>query len=384
MTTMAMEQEHNLKNMKQIGTPTEEEKIYIENAAYKRIHEEDYSSKRIFVFMGHTECCEGKYRTFIEAAIPVKNVEFLQNIPVWDTRTWSDVFHEIKRAYEDMIIVGWALDIKGFPPKMTKELEMIHREQFGGIHQVLFLMDSVEGDEFFYYHRGQHLQQREGFYIYYDEKAPQEKMPDVKVDFQKDTQAENVPEPGQDVSIKEDRNPKGRYRDTVEKESKEGGIKASSYALVAAIVLLISVVGVGVYQKRFSFDDLQTAISTMGGKVKTKNDKNVSTETQEAEETLQLIPVQELPLGEVRESQVEAETEQDTEKTEEPETSKEEEKTQQTNALVYETYIVQPGDTLTAICRERYGSISRLSAIAEINELENLDDIRVGQKLYLP
>ena len=39
MTTMAMEQEHNLKNMKQIGTPTEEEKIYIENAAYKRIHE---------------------------------------------------------------------------------------------------------------------------------------------------------------------------------------------------------------------------------------------------------------------------------------------------------------------------------------------------------
>ena len=33
----------------------------IENAAYARIHEEDYAQKRVFIFMGHTEYSQGKY-----------------------------------------------------------------------------------------------------------------------------------------------------------------------------------------------------------------------------------------------------------------------------------------------------------------------------------
>ena len=33
--------ERDLKNIRQIGNPTEDNKIYIENAAYARIHEED-------------------------------------------------------------------------------------------------------------------------------------------------------------------------------------------------------------------------------------------------------------------------------------------------------------------------------------------------------
>ena len=46
--------ERDLKNIRQIGNPTEDNKIYIENAAYARIHEEDYAQKRAFIFMGHT------------------------------------------------------------------------------------------------------------------------------------------------------------------------------------------------------------------------------------------------------------------------------------------------------------------------------------------
>ena len=154
--------ERDLKNIRQIGNPTEDNKIYIENAAYARIHEEDYAQKRAFIFMGHTECNQGKYATFIEAAIPVRDLEFSQNIPKWDNHAWSDIFREIKRSYENSIIVGWAMDIKGFSPCMTTELEHVHREQFGGAHQVLFLMDSVEGDEYFYINKGNRLQQKEG------------------------------------------------------------------------------------------------------------------------------------------------------------------------------------------------------------------------------
>ena len=159
--------ERNLKNIRQIGTPSEEDRIYIENSAYQRVHDEDYAAKRVFIFMGHTECEKGRYTTFVEAAIPVRDLDFSQNVPQWNNHAWSDIFREIKRSYENSIIVGWALDIKGFVPRMTVELEQMHREQFGGAHQVLFLMDSMEGEEYFYLNKGSRLQQKEGFYIYF-------------------------------------------------------------------------------------------------------------------------------------------------------------------------------------------------------------------------
>jgi nucleoid-associated protein YgaU len=49
-----------------------------------------------------------------------------------------------------------------------------------------------------------------------------------------------------------------------------------------------------------------------------------------------------------------------------------------------EVYVVQTGDTLTAISQRIYGSDSRVQEIAELNKLENSDDIRAGQKLLLP
>ena len=42
--------DRDLKNIRQMGTPAEGDKVYIENAAYARIHEEDYEEKRVFIF----------------------------------------------------------------------------------------------------------------------------------------------------------------------------------------------------------------------------------------------------------------------------------------------------------------------------------------------
>ena len=173
----------DLKNIRQIGTPAEGDRIYIENAAYARVHEETYEERRVFIFMGHTECEQGVYMTFVEAAIPVRDMEFSQNLPRWGTHAWSDVFREIKRSYENSIIVGWALDCKGYPPRLTAELEAIHREQFGGAHQVLFLMDSMEGEEYFYLHKGNRLQPKNGFYIYYARELHEIRIPDVTIEL---------------------------------------------------------------------------------------------------------------------------------------------------------------------------------------------------------
>lgn len=176
---------HNLKNITQIGTPgSDEEKIYIEDSVYTRIHIDEFRDQRVFVFMGHTECEDGKYKTFLEGVIPVYDIEFQEGIPVWNNHSWSEVFREIKRNYTDSIIVGWAFDQRGVKPSATAELEAIHREHFGGIHQLLFLMDTTAGDETFYILRSNRLYPKSGFYIFYSGvKTPVPEPVDLEVEW---------------------------------------------------------------------------------------------------------------------------------------------------------------------------------------------------------
>ena len=174
MIEIVTNKERNLRNVTQIGTPREDNKIYIENLAYTRLKDDGYASKNVFVLMGHTECMENRYITFVEAIIPVNTIDFAGNLPKWNDYVWKDVFREIKRLYEDMIIVGWALDLKGMTPKITPELERIHKEHFSSIHQLLFLMDSLEGEETVYVQKGNSLTPKDGFYIYYCTRAKSE------------------------------------------------------------------------------------------------------------------------------------------------------------------------------------------------------------------
>ena len=178
-----MDQEVYLKNVTQIGTPGPSGKIYIADDAYERIHMDDYRDVRVFVLMGHTECSAGKYTTFIEAAITVDDITFIRSIPVWTNQVWNRIYMEIKRAYDNMIIVGWAMDQKGNAPVATHELESIHREHFGGANQVLLLLDSEQQEERFYLSRNNHLYPKEGFYIYYSCGRPKEQPSEVQLEL---------------------------------------------------------------------------------------------------------------------------------------------------------------------------------------------------------
>ena len=409
MIDIETKNERNLKNIRQIGTPTQEDKIYIENAVYARIHEEDYAEKKVFVFMGHTECIQGRYTTFIEAAIPVLKMEFVQNAPQWNNRAWSDVFREVKRSYENSIIVGWAMDQKGYAPSMTPELEAIHREQFGGAHQVLFLMDSIEGEETFYINKGNWLQKKEGFYIFYARELRQVCPPEVVVEMPKQARIGSVPP----TEPKADR---AQYRKTLQKkENVQEAQRATSYAMTAAVALLVVIVGLGVVQDRIHVPGLQKAVQTIasfGDKEAQKAQVLVGTEiretqqsTQEAEdtytETLDLIPIESISAGDIKtvdETGNVKETEQgdasdpeknseqqDQEKTQE-EAGAEDTASRRTDVTV-ETpkyYVVKSGDTLTSICNQVYGSTAKMRELKEYNQLDDADDIHVDQKLLLP
>ena len=51
---------------------------------------------------------------------------------------------------------------------------------------------------------------------------------------------------------------------------------------------------------------------------------------------------------------------------------------------ILQEYVIQRGDTMTSICKNKYGSIQRLDEICRLNGIAPDDIIYAGQKLMLP
>lgn len=254
MIEIVTDNDRNLKNIKQIGTPREDSKIYIENYAYSKMKEMGYTDKKVFVLMGHTERMEGRYATFVEAVVPVKDIGFSGNIPHWNNNVWKEVFAEIKRLYEEMIIVGWAIDIKGMRPKVSPELERIHREYFGGVHQLLFLMNTLEQEELFYIYKENKLISKDGFYIYHRARK-KERAPIVDEITKKDVEVKL------DVEFMEEKTKRGGlYRQMLQEQKRPKEIEGGNMGLAIAVAMLIFVIGVGIYENRESIFDTNHAV----------------------------------------------------------------------------------------------------------------------------
>ena len=290
----------NLKNLKQIGTPREENKIYIENVTYNKIKENSYKEKRAFILMGHTERMGARYATFVEAAIPVREMEFSGTVPRWNNSTWSEVFREIKRLYEDMIIVGWALDIKGMSPKMTPDLERVHREHFGGVHQLLFLLDSLEQEETFYIYKENKLVSKDGFYIYHKarskekptETSSQERI-SVTVLPEKNRGLRRMePEVDVEVELSESESQRGgKYRQLMQ-EKKKPEKDNGNIGIAVAVAMLVFIIGVGVYENSGSIFGNSNSVEVSG---EAKNESETEELLEDTETAGDIIEVEVVP-----------------------------------------------------------------------------------------
>lgn len=58
---------------------------------------------------------------------------------MWSDDSWAYLYKKLKHAYDNMVIVGWAMDIRGQLPNLTVAIEKLHRTYFGGEHQICIL-----------------------------------------------------------------------------------------------------------------------------------------------------------------------------------------------------------------------------------------------------
>ncbi len=259
-------------NVRQIGTPADEGRVYISEKAYKMIKGESFRDREVYVLMGHTESSGGRYATFVESAIPVHTIEFERNTPQWTNKVWNEVFQKIKREYEELIIVGWALCQKNFPAEPTPQIEYVHHEHFGGAHQLLFLLNTQEAEENFYIRKNNHLKRKSGFFVYYkmelkkpDDKATEENPVKVELpdEFEKMIREKKTEE------IMHTAVQRGKYREIMRKKGEEvkthdenSKMSTMMIAIIAAAVVIIGISAKG-YLKNMSYKEKSVpAVST--------------------------------------------------------------------------------------------------------------------------
>lgn len=397
------------KDIKQMGKPDIGDRIYVENEVYQFLHPySNMEEQRAYVLLGRFENYAGRACVFVEAAIFLEEMMYDGELPLWNDGTWAYIYKQLRKEYDDMIIVGWAMDIKGQLPGMTMRLESLHQSHFGGEHQVLLLMDSLEQEEAFYGNRDGHLYRREGFYVYYERK-------EAPVLIQKQEEAVKEQE---NITFSEDVEhnvlPRGNYRrQSVETETVHG---IPAYASTVMLALVVCVLGVSAYRNNEKMKSMEATLAQMNqtqtvvaetevSEVKVekvagnvaRQEENTQVQLENVAET-QVVPEGELQGADASTSTVSAEqvsivqpeavpTEQVMAAAEQTEAASTDTMAALTEAQTYLSqgyYTVQQGDSLVGICKRIYQTTAMMDKLCEVNGIENQDEIYAGQKLILP
>lgn len=432
------------KNIRQIGNPEKDFRIYMEDYVYTYLHPAQIHGMelgtfpRLLVLVGEIDHFSDRSCAFISGAIQVENHPLSETIPELNEENWRQVHKEMQQFFEKCQIVGWVLDIPGNTLEISEEMEIIHRRNFSDKHQFFFLMDSKEREEAFYIWKGGKLTRKEGYFIYY-EKNPQmqEYMISRREAIYGDTPM---------VEVVKDQAAQN-YR-AVMQQKKERTYKRHmnffSYLTSMLMVIVLCSVSVVLLESIRRMEDMQESISvmsvamdsteqenetnqvaveTMSGNVlpidgtaskkdeqenvagaKTAESADVSTaetsaiDTQEAEVQNQQTAATETPVAETTPAtetpaaETTPATENNTSDAEtladsSASTTDNAQPTTMTEAEIYRAqgyYIVQAGDSLEKICYKIYKTYAMLDKLCEVNAIDNIDTIYIGQKLILP
>lgn len=281
MIDIVTEKGRYLKNLRQIGTPEETDLVYMEDEVYRVLHKRQSEEKALFVLMGHNECERGVYETFVEGYIQVEDIAFEGTTPLWTNSLWSKIFDEIKRSYEESIIVGWAIRNMTTPVRVTPKLEELHREHFGGVRELFVMMNPLMEEESVFTYQNGGLVKKAGFFIYYDQ-GVRRQAPTIEAKKEPTVEVETV------ENIER---PVGQYRQFLLEKNTSEEKKGWSVALVGILCLMILLMGVSIYRDKDKMEKIEASIDAWinpGGEKEQEYHKTT-------ENPPEVIPVTEAP-----------------------------------------------------------------------------------------
>ena len=413
------------KNVRQIGEPEENRKIYIEDYVItylKRFAKEEPLGSRIAVLLGDSERMGGIPYLFIRSAVALKELEYSEGgIPFTD-EVWAEVYSAVKEYFPAQDILGWFLSVPGYPMELDPGLARIHVNCFGGVDKVLLAAEPTDGDEDFFAYENGRLTRQKGYYIFYEKNEAMQR-------FMIDTgDGESIDEKEQF----EDRAIKSFRAIVQEKKDISGQKRVMTFLYTAStfLVMVVLVIGITLINNYEKMEGLEMALSDISRTLESQEAKEALAETENvdagptaAEPTVaepavteptaaeptaaepaaaEEQPAEEAEQEAAEKSEQEAagETERETageseqgsgeeSGQEEPKAAEQEEPQQEAQEAaaedtIPETYTVQKGDTLLGISRRIYGRDDQIDAICSLNGIDDSDRILAGQKLLLP
>ena len=376
------------RNFRQIGTPEGEKHIFIEDYVYTYLHPAflGMNERRVCILVGRTETHGKNTNIYVNGAFELPEIAYCGTAPVFQEKIRTEICSLIKRYFDGSTLLGWFYDEKGTAPCLTPELERILKNFFGGNNRLLLLSDSLEKEETLYIYEDGAVHKKEGYYIYYERNQA---MQEYMIVSRKDTPQEVKPEEVRDEALK-------NYRELVLNRPKKNFQLPAFHSLVYGsgllVVIAIIVVGISMFNNYEKMKKLETAVSVM----EQKNDSSGTDPALDTETQTKLV-IEDL-AGQVEPTEKEnAENLQVADNTAAPDNTTAPDNTSDQAAsastqpqseaeiiLQQGYYIVQPGDSMISISKKIYQDASHVADLCAANGIENVDNIKVGEKLILP
>lgn len=400
------------RNFRQIGTPEGEKHIFIEDYVYTYLHPAflGMNERRVCILVGRTETHGKNTNIYVNGAFELPEIIYCGTAPVFQEKIRTEICTLIKRYFDGSTLLGWFYDEKGTAPCLTPELERILKNFFGGNNRLLLLSDSLEKEETLYIYEDGAVHKKEGYYIYYERNQA---MQEYMIVSRKDTPQEVKPEEVRDEALK-------NYRELVLNRPKKNFQLPAFHSLVYGsgllVVIAIIVVGISMFNNYEKMKKLETAVSVM----EQKNGSSGTDPAADTENRTKLV-IEDL-AGQVEPTEKEnAEDLQVADSTAaqdnmaapdstaaQDSTAAPDNTTAQDNTAAQNNtsdqaasastqpqseaeiilqqgyYIVQPGDSMISISKKIYQDASHVADLCAANGIENVDNIKVGEKLMLP
>lgn len=403
----------NIDSVRPMGDTDCDYVIYLEDYVYTYI----YQYANTDLSCEHSAAIIGEYypesREMIICGIMPIDKDKLSTVDEWINEEAVEALQEEKESYfQGAKILGWLHMQPGYGTMLTMKEVKAHREIFDREGTLLLLVDPINKIETFYVYEDDTLKEQSGYYMYYDKNpCMQQYMLDRPfISVEKEETEDDVVNQFREIG-------KIRKKEYEHKKKMNLTVVAASIALLALSAVILKM-----NDQNAKINGLQAELAQMSSK-EAATGQDVSTSGEDAnaqfvfnpegaidaaipdvtiidrtgeeanapkeevtadkvveevvEEVAQKKPAEEIPV--TNEEKVDiaeevANTNEEGEQAVEAATQEED----------YITYVVQEGDSLRKISFDHYQTELRTKEIIALNEIENGDDIYVGQKLKLP
>ncbi len=381
------------KNIRQVGNAPGNYKIYIEDYVMtylRKIAAPGNMTCRGAILLGQVYRQDGEKVLFISGAVDAQNMEFDISMINFNDGVWSNLYSEINKYFDDLVIVGWFLSRMGFSTNINEQMKKIHRDNFPGDDKILFLMDSLECDEAFYYYENGSLVREKGYYIYY---VRNEKMQNYIISRKNDEV-----ETGRDAVLIKDKTVVETFREKERGRTKERKRERSGLGRTVAGIGVVCAVSLGAlwYISPSTVDGIRDTIlgRNSGGEVQvfmnnsdTENGgKMEQTSLTNGQKNTDKSDISDYTDGSTQQEGttiVSTPLENDSATTANGGPTTENDTAVQTDEGQM-VYTVEAGDTLVSIAIKMYGDQTKAEYIASVNSLDIDTPIYEGQKIVIP